>query len=128
MALAPRFHALTPFAHEPICEDSLALYIDGFISGENRLGIVAGDPISGFLSASVEPHPYLPKVLISQERTWFSEACVGIALLKRWIAWSVAHGAVPALSTMTATASPRAGRALRRLGFREVETAWVWEG
>lgn len=107
----------------PLDDGHVASFVTSLINRDDGLALVVGEPPHGMLCASIERSPISP-VRVAVEHGWHCPRGGGVMLLRAYLAWARGRGAWGArLSTPGG-----AGRdALRRLGFRPAETAWVVE-
>lgn len=101
----------------------VAAFLAGLAQSPLGLVIVAGDPVSGFLAASVGSAS-IAMTPVAQEHGWWSEGGDGLRLLRRYEAWAREQGCFAARMS-TPPGADRANEILERNGFAMAEQAWV---
>lgn len=100
-----------------------ARFLRGLVTSPTGLLLVAGEPMSGFLAASVGVAS-ISMAPVAIEHGWYSEGGHGRALLRRYEVWAREQGCFAARMS-TPPGADRAGKALARAGFAFAEQAWV---
>lgn len=110
----------------PLQAGRVASFAASLVNRDDALTLIAGDPAHGMLCASIESSP-LSEARLAVEHGWYCPAGGGIPALRSYVEWARAQGAWGARLSTPGAASGRQVRAMKRLGFRAAETAWVME-
>lgn len=107
----------------PMNQTVTSRFLRGLIVSPLGLLLVAGDPPSGFLAASVGTAS-ISMVPVAIEHGWWAEGGSGLKLLRLYEAWAREQGCFAARMS-TPPGADRAAAILGRSGYALAEQAWV---
>lgn len=108
----------------PLSAPRVAGFVAQCLSSEQALALVAGEPVGGFLVATVAETPLSP-IRVGVEHGWWcgpGARGAGLSLLAAYEAWARGLGLY---AIRMSTPAPAASGGLARRGFAPVEQAWI---
>lgn len=107
----------------PIDEGVTARFLSGLIASPLGLLLIAGEPPTGFLAASVGKGS-ISMLPVAVEHGWWAEGGAGLKLLRRYEQWAREQRCF-AVRMSTPPGAGRPATILERSGFAVAEQAWV---